>query len=62
MEFDEKLEQRSKIWDPAFTAYFEDRILPDADRNGLWSVHSFGWTGNSERANFVSNQSEHVSI
>ena len=59
-EFDLQLEERSRLWDPAFTAYYMSQCYPHADLNGKWSAIKFGWTGFTERANFVSNQSEHV--
>ena len=55
-----QLEERSRLWDPAFTAYYMSQCYPHADLNGKWSAIKFGWTGFTERANFVSNQSEHV--
>ena len=35
-------------------------IHPEVDRNGTWRAEEFGWMGGSDRANFTSNQSEHL--
>ena len=47
-EYETKLEERKKIWSPAFTDYFEKNIEKDMERNVLWRAGKFGWRGGSE--------------
>ena len=59
-EYERKLQERQEVWAPAFKDYFYKRLHKEVDRNGTWAAEEFGWKGGSARANFVSNQSEHM--
>jgi hypothetical protein len=59
-QYDEKLEERARLWDPTFRSHFMTKLHPEMDRNGRWTATKIGWKGFTKLSNFTSNQCEHM--